>query len=82
MRMTDERLAELDAALNEEHGRMFYAAMADELLQALKAEREKVKELEALLGTAMIYLQTSGDSFGKLGMADKIRAALEGSDAT
>ena len=77
MRMTDERLAELDAALNEEHGRMFYAAMADELLQALKEDRKHIEELEARLDAARDLLE---DEFGNKQVvvrADHLVAALE-----
>ena len=60
MRMTDERLAEIEATLYEDTDNI------EELLQALKAERERITELDGSLEEWKLDFQSLKDRNAEL----------------
>ena len=99
-RMTDERLAEIEEEVERAH-RYWVRSSApqhlrtrEELLQALKAERERVEELKALLENELHEMNGLEDAYEELqrkyealvdtlkdeGYWSRIRALLENND--
>ena len=73
-RMTDERLADIEGFYLDGYDR--------EILQALKAEREKVKELEAELSERECYGEWCGKGHDCLCPACKWKALQQGEGTT